>query len=142
VGWVCDFATCLDRNPDLDGPRYSGTHRRGCGSRFCSPAPWPGGAGRCDAAAPQPLLSAATACARHPIGRHLTEDLAVEGQQRPRRPLISAMERKRASWAWPLRTEAITAMKLRALWRFPPDAAFSITRQGTRCSRLGLCRVR
>ena len=33
LGWVCDFATCLDRNRDLDWPAiFQRAHRRGCGN--------------------------------------------------------------------------------------------------------------
>jgi hypothetical protein len=33
LGWVCDFATCLDRNRDLDWSSiFQRAHRRGCGN--------------------------------------------------------------------------------------------------------------
>ena len=52
LGWVCDFATCLDRNPDLDWSAiFRRARRRGCGNAVlfaCAMAR--GVAGRCGAA--------------------------------------------------------------------------------------------
>ena len=42
LGWVCDFATCLDRNPSLDWSAiFQRARRRGCGNAVLLAQRWP-----------------------------------------------------------------------------------------------------
>ncbi len=85
LGWICDFATCLDRNPDLDWSAiFQRAHRRGCGNAVlfaCAMAEAMLGVATPPVLAILLQRSDRVRALTRSTSRHLTEDLAVPGRQ-------------------------------------------------------------
>ena len=86
LGWICDFATCLDRNPDLDWSAiFRRAHQRGCGNAVlfaCAVAEALLGVPVPPALATLVQRSDRVRTLTRSTSRHLSEDLPVPGRQR------------------------------------------------------------